>query len=94
MHRVHHSRLQPETDSNFSSVFSFWDRLAGTFRQRADPQGITFGLEGYDGEEWQSVRGLLRTPFVRSPEAARKRQTVDRARRRAGPAHTRRTPLL
>ncbi len=30
MHRVHHSRWQPETDSNYSSLFSFWDRMDRT----------------------------------------------------------------
>lgn len=31
MHKVHHSRWQPETDSNYSSLFSFWDRLFARF---------------------------------------------------------------
>jgi len=31
MHRVHHSRWQPETDSNYSSLFSFWDRWHALF---------------------------------------------------------------
>ena len=31
MHKVHHSRWQPETDSNYSSLFSFRDRLFGSF---------------------------------------------------------------
>lgn len=64
MHRVHHSRFQPETDSNYSSIFSFWDRLARTFRQVPDPHTLCLGLDAWDGEEWQSVSGLLRTPFV------------------------------
>lgn len=64
IHRVHHSRLQGETDSNYSSVFSFWDRIAGTFRLRRDGQPVNFGLDEYDREEWQCVIGLLTTPFV------------------------------
>lgn len=69
MHRIHHSRLRAETDSNYSSIFSFWDRLCGSFRYRADVEHINFGLDGYDGERWQSVTGLFRTPFSGPPPA-------------------------
>jgi sterol desaturase/sphingolipid hydroxylase (fatty acid hydroxylase superfamily) len=32
MHRVHHSVIRRETDSNYGFNFSFWDRLFGTYR--------------------------------------------------------------
>jgi sterol desaturase/sphingolipid hydroxylase (fatty acid hydroxylase superfamily) len=63
IHRVHHSRARVETDSNYSIIFSFWDRLWGTLRLRKDGRPVHFGLDEYDGEEWQRVRGLLTTPF-------------------------------
>src|SRR5215467_5620740 len=63
VHRVHHSRMQLETDSNYSIVFSFWDRIGGTFRLRQDDHPVNFGLDEYDGEEWQRVSRLLTTPF-------------------------------
>jgi sterol desaturase/sphingolipid hydroxylase (fatty acid hydroxylase superfamily) len=63
IHRVHHSRLRIETDSNYSSIFSFWDRIAGTFRLRRDGQPVNFGLDEYDGEEWQRLSGLILMPF-------------------------------
>jgi len=63
MHKVHHSRVQPETDSNYTSLFSFWDRLFGTFRLRDDPHTIRFGLEGLDREGDQTLAGLIKTPF-------------------------------
>jgi sterol desaturase/sphingolipid hydroxylase (fatty acid hydroxylase superfamily) len=63
VHRVHHSRQQVETDSNYSIIFSFWDRIWGTFRLREDGRPVHFGLDEYDGEEWQRVSGLLTTPF-------------------------------
>lgn len=66
MHRVHHSRLRVETDSNYSSIFSFWDRLGQTFRWRHDVEDVHYGLEGYDDEKWQRIRGLLHTPFTAS----------------------------
>lgn len=65
MHKVHHSRWQPETDSNYSTVLSVWDRLGRTLRGREDCRGIEFGLDDFDAAEWQTLRGMLRTPFVR-----------------------------
>jgi sterol desaturase/sphingolipid hydroxylase (fatty acid hydroxylase superfamily) len=32
MHSLHHSSHEPETDSNYGSVFTVWDRLFGTYR--------------------------------------------------------------
>jgi sterol desaturase/sphingolipid hydroxylase (fatty acid hydroxylase superfamily) len=52
-----------ETDSNYSIIFSFWDRVGGTFQLRKDGRPVDFGLDEYDGEEWQRVSGLLTTPF-------------------------------
>ncbi|MBX3279076.1 MAG: sterol desaturase family protein [Acidobacteria bacterium] len=64
IHRLHHSRVKAETDSNYSTIFSFWDRIAGTFRIRRDGRPVEFGLAEYDGEAWQGVSGLLTTPFL------------------------------
>jgi len=66
IHRVHHSRAQVETDSNYSIIFSFWDRICGTLRLRKDGRPVDFGLAEYDNEEWQRVSGLLATPFQTS----------------------------
>lgn len=44
MHRVHHSKRQVETDSNYGSVLSIWDRLGRSFRLRRDGSAIEFGL--------------------------------------------------
>lgn len=67
MHKVHHSRIQVETDSNYSTLFSFWDRLAFSFRSREDHTSIHFGLEGYDDRKWQTVPMMLVTPFKDAP---------------------------
>lgn len=45
MHRIHHSVIPKETHSNFSSVFSFWDALFGTYRPAPESE-IEFGLPG------------------------------------------------
>ncbi len=64
LHRVHHSRMRIETDSNYSTIFSFWDRIGRTLRLRKDGPPVDFGLAEYDGEEWQRMSGLLSTPFL------------------------------
>lgn len=46
IHRVHHSIDQTETDSNYGSVLSIWDRLGRTIRLRADHRPVIFGLGG------------------------------------------------
>jgi len=63
MHKVHHSRVGAETDSNYTSLLSVWDRIFKSFRLREDPHGIDYGLEGYDGPGKQKFIGLIKTPF-------------------------------
>lgn len=62
MHKVHHSRLQPETDSNYSAFLSVWDRLFSSFRLRANPREIDFGLNEFDTPEDESLIGMLKMP--------------------------------
>ena len=65
MHKLHHSQLRIETDSNYATVFSCWDRLFGTYCQREDYREIQFGLPNLDAERFQTVKGLILTPFRR-----------------------------
>ncbi len=62
MHRVHHSDDPSETNSNYSSIFSFWDRLAKTFRLR-DPLTLRYGLDEFQEKRWQTFQGMLTTPL-------------------------------
>ncbi len=64
MHRVHHSEIRVETDSNYGTVFSFWDRLFGSLRLREDTQAIRFGIGRFAGDTWQSPLRLLTIPFL------------------------------
>lgn len=61
MHKVHHSDIKAETDSNYTSLFSFWDRLFKTFRVVENPKRIIYGIKGLEDE--QTVRQMLTTPF-------------------------------
>lgn len=67
MHCVHHSRWQPETDSNYASFLSVWDRLFGSFRLRDKPAEISLGLDNYQEHEWRELPGMLVAPFRKSP---------------------------
>ncbi|MFI4928758.1 MAG: sterol desaturase family protein [Burkholderiales bacterium] len=46
MHLVHHSRRTVETDSNYATGLTLWDRLFGTFSPSTSPHGI--GVDGFD----------------------------------------------
>jgi sterol desaturase/sphingolipid hydroxylase (fatty acid hydroxylase superfamily) len=61
MHKVHHSRYQRETDTNYSNIFSVWDRAFGTYTRRVDFGSLRYGLDGTPGH--RTVSGLLRMPF-------------------------------
>lgn len=45
MHGIHHSQVLSEMDSNWSSGFSFWDRLHRTFRADVRQQDIVIGVD-------------------------------------------------
>lgn len=64
MHKLHHSDWRPETDSNYSTVLSFWDRLAGSFRMRSDPKTLVFGLNEFTDARWQTFWGMMKTPLA------------------------------
>lgn len=67
MHKVHHSRIRIETDSNYSSLFSFWDRIGRSFRIREDPEAIEFGIDGPEGER---LGELLKMPLLADKASA------------------------
>jgi sterol desaturase/sphingolipid hydroxylase (fatty acid hydroxylase superfamily) len=73
MHYVHHSRWQPETDSNYTSFLSIWDRLFGSFRLREKPAEISLGLDGYEERQWRQLPGMLAAPFRKASRAASSR---------------------
>ncbi|HSH95969.1 MAG TPA: sterol desaturase family protein [Roseimicrobium sp.] len=63
IHRVHHSRRREETDTNYASLLSLWDRVFGTSVCVADPQAIRYGLREFDAPSDQTVQGMLTTPL-------------------------------
>ncbi len=67
MHRVHHSVIRRETDSNFGFNLPWWDRLFGTYRDQPEKghAGMTIGLAGFRDRRFLSLRWLLIQPFLR-----------------------------
>lgn len=68
MHRVHHSVLPFETNSNFGFNLPWWDRLMGTYRAqpRGGHQGMTIGLNQFRDPSRLTLLGILAMPFVGS----------------------------
>jgi len=66
MHKIHHSDWQPETDSNYGSLFSFWDRLGRSFRMRreAEFKSLTVGLKDFKDARYEEVKNLFKLPFM------------------------------
>jgi len=65
MHRVHHSVLRHETNSNYGFNLSVWDRLFGTYRTQPE-QGhddMTIGLEQFQQQPTHRLFWMLRLPF-------------------------------
>lgn len=64
MHKVHHHYTQPLTDTNYGNIFSFWDRIFGTFAQVDDTRELKYGIDTHmDPKENDEMGNLLKIPF-------------------------------
>lgn len=63
MHGIHHSKRFDEINSNWSSVFSWWDRLHGTLRLNVPQAEIDIGVPGYSLPQDNELRSTLTMPF-------------------------------
>lgn len=65
MHRVHHSIVVDETNSNFGFNLAWWDRLLGTYRDQpaAGHQGMTIGIEQFREARELWLDRMLLQPF-------------------------------
>ena len=71
MHRVHHSTLMLEMNSNFGFNFAFWDRVFGTYRSKPEREHATMpiGLASYRGAEAMRLGWMLQFPFLKGARA-------------------------
>jgi sterol desaturase/sphingolipid hydroxylase (fatty acid hydroxylase superfamily) len=65
MHRVHHSVLRRETDSNFGFNVPWWDRLFGTYRAQpeAGHLAMTIGIPAFRDPGELRLDRMLTQPF-------------------------------
>ncbi len=69
MHRIHHSSAPAETNSNYGDIFSFWDRIFGSYRFKEwdEQKNMEIGLEYFRAEKDQSLLSVLMQPFSYAP---------------------------
>ncbi|NNL85887.1 MAG: sterol desaturase family protein, partial [Myxococcales bacterium] len=80
-HAVHHSAARRETDSNFSTLFSWWDSWFGTVctEPNGGVAGMALGLEGFRENRDLDLDRMLWQPFRSEVESA-----DEKARAQAG----------
>ena len=67
MHRIHHSPIVEETNSNYGFFLSIWDKIFKTYKDKAqnDEKIMDIGLEAFRSDYDQRVDQLLIQPFKR-----------------------------
>lgn len=65
MHGIHHSMIRQETDSNYSVIFSWWDRLHNTVRLNVPQDMIVIGVPSYSNPDELTAGYLLKLPFTK-----------------------------
>ena len=66
MHRVHHSTIRWESNSNLGFNFPWWDRLFGTYRPQPAKGHVemTIGLDQYKEPQKLTLPWLIILPFI------------------------------
>ncbi len=65
MHGVHHSVVGSETNSNYSVIFSWWDRLNRSLKLNVGQSDIVIGVPGYLLPRDNRILPMLALPFHR-----------------------------
>ena len=68
MHGIHHSIVQRETNSNWGTIFCWWDKFHGTLRRDIPQDAITIGVAAFRDERELTLGKLLTLPFGRQRE--------------------------
>ena len=78
MHRVHHSSIHRETDSNYGFNFPFWDRIFRTYipQPRLGHDGMEIGLEHFRDDAPSRLGWALVLPFRPNPPPAAQKKPV------------------
>jgi sterol desaturase/sphingolipid hydroxylase (fatty acid hydroxylase superfamily) len=68
MHGIHHSIKKKETDSNYSIILSFWDRLHRTINLNVSQDEVVTGVPVYRNAKELTTVKLLKLPFTKIRE--------------------------
>ena len=68
MHGIHHSIVQRETNSNWGTIFCWWDKLHRTLRRDIPQDAVTIGVAAYRDENELTLGKLFALPFGRQRE--------------------------
>ena len=63
MHGIHHSIVQRETNSNWGTIFCWWDKLHRTLRRDVPQDAVTIGVAAYREEHELTLGKLFALPF-------------------------------
>jgi sterol desaturase/sphingolipid hydroxylase (fatty acid hydroxylase superfamily) len=64
MHKVHHHKSRPLTDTNYGNIFSIWDRIFGTYVFVSKIETLEYGIDTHmDPSENDRISNLLKIPF-------------------------------
>ena len=81
MHGIHHSQVRRENNSNFGTVFTWWDRLHRTLGLNIPQDEVIVGIPAYTEPEDNRISNALLMPFRRQRDYWRRRDgsIVERA---------------
>jgi sterol desaturase/sphingolipid hydroxylase (fatty acid hydroxylase superfamily) len=65
MHGIHHSIVERETNSNWGTIFCWWDKFHRTLRRDISQEAITIGVPAYREERDLTFGRLWLLPFRR-----------------------------
>jgi sterol desaturase/sphingolipid hydroxylase (fatty acid hydroxylase superfamily) len=68
MHGIHHSIVQRETNSNWGTIFCWWDLLHRTIRRDVRQDAVTVGVAAYRDENELTLGRLFVLPFRKQRE--------------------------
>ena len=83
MHRVHHSTLKHETNSNYGFNISLWDKVFGSYHAQPDMghQSMNIGLEQHQNKPAHSILWMLALPFISAGGAYAQKSTHTKSKK-------------
>ncbi|WP_298266880.1 sterol desaturase family protein [Geobacter sp.] len=84
MHGIHHSQVMTETNSNYSTVLPWWDRLHSTLGLNVPQAGIEIGIPAYARVEDNRLWNAIAIPFRRQRSYWRREDGATDKREKGG----------